>query len=462
MSGSATFSTTYFYTGSVEDVSIPVSGIYEITADGAQGGDPSGGLGATVSGDIYLTAGTTLELIVGGRGGSDVAGGGGGGSFVIETTGGVVTILAVAGGGGGGVAGRTNGSGDGGETTPTGGNGGGASGGLGGALGRGGAGGGSVVGGGGGGGGLFGKGGNAAIDGAGGGGGGSILGSGGAGGSAGSIGSDGSGGYGGGGGGGGLFLSPAGGGGGGYGGGGGGGSGGGGGGGGSFDADLTNATATAGTQSGNGEVIITYEAACYYPGTRIGTPAGEVPVEDLHIGDAVLTADGDARPVRWIGRNTVSTRFGDPLRILPIRIKAGALGDGLPARDLLVSPDHAVLVEDVLIQAGALVNGISVIRESQVPETFTYYHVELAAHALLLAEGTPAETFVDNIDRMAFDNWAEHEALYGAAPIAEMPYARVKAARQLPARLRQKMQARARILLASGAVPPAQDHHAAA
>jgi hypothetical protein len=149
----------------------------------------------------------------------------------------------------------------------------------------------------------------------------------------------------------------------------------------------------------------------------------------------VLTADGRALPVRWIGRNTVSTRFADPLRVLPIRITAGALADNLPERDLLVSPDHAILVEDILIQAGALVNGRSIVRERQVPETFTYYHVELADHALILAEGTPAETFVDNVSRRGFDNWAEHEALYGDAPIAEMAYPRAQSRRQVPAEI---------------------------
>ncbi len=49
-----------------------------------------------------------------------------------------------------------------------------------------------------------------------------------------------------------------------------------------------------------------------------------------------------------------------------------------------------------------------------MPASFTYFHVELANHALVLAEGVPAETFVDNVERLAFDNWAEHEALYGA------------------------------------------------
>jgi hypothetical protein len=192
---------------------------------------------------------------------------------------------------------------------------------------------------------------------------------------------------------------------------------------------------------GDGKVQLT---VCYYPGTKIRTPAGDVVVEALAVGDDVVTADGRTLPLRWIGRNTVSTRFADPLRVLPIRIRAGALDDNLPVRDLLVSPEHALLIEDILVQAGALVNGISIIRERTVPETFTYYHVELAEHVLILAEGTPAESFVDNIHRSAFDNWAEHEALYGDAPIVEMAYPRAQSHRQVPREIWDRLIARGR------------------
>jgi autotransporter-associated beta strand protein len=185
---------------------------------------------------------------------------------------------------------------------------------------------------------------------------------------------------------------------------------------------------------------------CYYPGTGIRTPSGDVAVEALAVGDRVVIADGRALPVRWIGRNTVSTRFADPLRVLPIRIRAGALAEGLPERDLLVSPEHALFLDDILIQAGALVNGLSIIRERHVPETFTYYHVELEEHALILAEGTPAESFVDNVHRMAFENWAEHESLYGNAPIVEMSYPRAQSHRQVPIHIRDCLMERARSL----------------
>ncbi|MBS0639616.1 MAG: Hint domain-containing protein [Proteobacteria bacterium] len=184
-------------------------------------------------------------------------------------------------------------------------------------------------------------------------------------------------------------------------------------------------------------------------GTLIDTPTGAVPVEILQRGDLVITSTGITRPVQWLGRQTVSTVFGDPLRVLPIRIKAGALCDNLPVRDLLVSPDHALLVDDILIQAGALVNGLSIVQEEDVPTSFVYYHVELADHSLLLAEGVPAETFIDNVDRMGFDNWDEHEALYpeGAPPISEMDLPRAKSHRQVPRRIRERLMAQAAALV---------------
>jgi len=184
---------------------------------------------------------------------------------------------------------------------------------------------------------------------------------------------------------------------------------------------------------------------CFLAGTMVATPAGETPVESLAIGDLVLTGDGRVVPVRWVGVQTVVTLFADPLRSFPVRITAGALGEGLPVRDLLVSPDHALMLNDVLVQAGALVNGTTIVRETALPERFTYFHVELDDHSLILAEGVPAETFVDNVTRRRFDNFAEYEALYGetGATIAEIAAPRIKSARQLPHALRARLAARA-------------------
>lgn len=189
--------------------------------------------------------------------------------------------------------------------------------------------------------------------------------------------------------------------------------------------------------------LSTNTANCFCQGTLIATPAGAVPVETLAAGDLVLTADGRAMPVRWLGRSAVS-RFGsDPSRILPVRIKAGALDENVPARDLLVSPGHAVLAGDVLAHAGALLNGSSIVQERDMPMVFTYYHVELDAHALLLAEGAPAESYLDGVEEIGFDNLDERP---GAGAMEEMAYPRVKASRQLPQAVKAHLAARAAAL----------------
>ena len=190
---------------------------------------------------------------------------------------------------------------------------------------------------------------------------------------------------------------------------------------------------------------ITGTVVCFCPGTRIATPDGECAVEDLRAGDLVLTADGAARPVRWLGRQTVATRFADRFRVAPIRIRAHALGEHQPVRDLLVSPDHALMVDGVFVQAGALVNGVSILREdAHMPERFTYFHVELSDHSLIVAEGVLAETFIDNVDRLHFDNWDEHVALgTDSAPMSEMALPRAKSHRQMPRALRASLMARA-------------------
>lgn len=210
-----------------------------------------------------------------------------------------------------------------------------------------------------------------------------------------------------------------------------------------------NTTVTANPLSGSGAKVITpYDSAnnqpmCFLEGTLIATPDGARAVEALRPGDLVLTGAGQAEPVRWMGVRKMAARFADKLRAYPVRVAAGALAEGVPVRDLLISPEHALLVEGILVNAGALVNGTSITRETDMSEHFTYYHVELSSHALVLAEGAAAETFVDNADRMHFDNWDTHP---DQLAIAEMNLPRAKSHRQVPDALRGKLQARAALL----------------
>jgi hypothetical protein len=157
--------------------------------------------------------------------------------------------------------------------------------------------------------------------------------------------------------------------------------------------------------SGSGTFITTDVLPCLTTGTAICTPFGEVFVQDLQVGDHVVCVDGSVRPVRWIGRRRVDvTRHPSPSSVAPVRVRRDAFAVGLPRRDLLLSPDHAVYVDDVLIPVKHLINGSSI---GQVAvEEIEYWHVELDRHDVLLAEGLPVESFLDTGSRSAFSNHA--------------------------------------------------------
>ena len=184
---------------------------------------------------------------------------------------------------------------------------------------------------------------------------------------------------------------------------------------------------------------------CFLTGTSILTDKGEIAVENLVIGDRVVTAEGKLEPVKWIGYQTVKpNQVKQPLRGYPILIKAGALGNNLPQRDLYVSPDHAMFFEGMLINAGALVNGTSIVK-TEPQEAFTYYHVELENHALLLAEGASAESYLpQNEDRLAYENGSEYEELYPYGSnlmLWPMDYPRISSWNKVPRYMRKKLNA---------------------
>ena len=157
---------------------------------------------------------------------------------------------------------------------------------------------------------------------------------------------------------------------------------------------------------------ITVTNPCFLRGTRIATLRGEVAVEDLRIGDLVVTTAG-TQPVKWIGTRGFVTRLlhaHNRAAALPVRIAAGALDEAIPARDLLVSPDHMLCLDDVLIPAGKLVNGITITRAEDV-EVVQYFHIELPRHAVLTAEGALAESFLDTGNRNQFANVLSYAAL---------------------------------------------------
>ncbi len=415
MSGTFTYSNPQSPGAGQTTETLTTGGSYTITAIGGTGGAAavaSGGAAASVTDTFNLAPGTVLTFVVGGTGGSPSSpnggGGGGGGTFVFETPSGgdTLTPLLIAGGGGGAGGGSTGTAGGSALQTYSGA-------GLAGG-GSGGGGGGSYYGGNGAGAGNTGTGGttntsapfpynggtgysnvitatNSGNGGYGGGGGGGYTGGGGGGGRPGGDGGAGS-------------TSGA-----------------GGQAGGSFDSGSSETFAAV--ADGNGEVIVVMASPgtgplCFLRGTRILTPTGEVRVEDLQLGDAVVTRFGGIQPVKWIGRHSPAP---DNEVNTPVCIHAGALGDRLPARDLYVSPGHSLLVDGSLLIASLLVNGVTVT-QSWCPPRIDYFHVELATHDCVIAEGAWAETYADaQISRDRFANAAEYDLLYpeaGPAPDA--------------------------------------------
>ncbi len=146
--------------------------------------------------------------------------------------------------------------------------------------------------------------------------------------------------------------------------------------------------------------------ACFVAGSRIATERGEVPVEELRIGDRVALARrvGYA-PIRWLGRRRM--RPAPPS--WPVRILAGAFAPGQPHRDLLLSPDHAVATASGLVPVRCLVNGATIapLAMAQVE----YWHVELPFHELILAEGLAVESYLDTGNRSAFEDVARVTAI---------------------------------------------------
>ncbi|BDW87053.1 Hint domain-containing protein [Roseicyclus marinus] len=142
---------------------------------------------------------------------------------------------------------------------------------------------------------------------------------------------------------------------------------------------------------------------CFARGTLIQTERGEVPVQDLRLGDMVLTADHGMQPVRWLAvrRLSAGDLAGAP-HLRPIRIRAGVLGPDLPRRDLIVSPQHRILVRskvaqrmfgspEVLVAARQLLelDGVDVIEDGRGVD---YWHFMCDRHEVVRAEGLEAET----------------------------------------------------------------------
>ena len=142
---------------------------------------------------------------------------------------------------------------------------------------------------------------------------------------------------------------------------------------------------------------------CFTPGTLIATPRGEVPVEDLRAGDRVITRDNGIQQIRWVGRKDLTwADLSLNPHLKPILIRKGSLGNGLPERDMMVSPNHRVLVandrtalyfdeHEVLVAAKHLVAGRGVHEVDSMGTS--YLHFMFDRHEVVLSNGAWTESF---------------------------------------------------------------------
>ncbi|MBD9526531.1 Hint domain-containing protein [Paracoccus sp. PAR01] len=180
-----------------------------------------------------------------------------------------------------------------------------------------------------------------------------------------------------------------------------------------------------GTLSVNSNVID--GAPCFTRGTLIRTPQGDVAIEQLAPGDLVLTRDRGAQPVRWIG----STRLGAAAlaalpHLRPIRIAAGALAEGLPNSDLLVSPQHRVLVrsriaqrmfcaDEVLVAARQLLDVPGITVADDVPEV-EYIHMLFEQHEVVISNGAQTESLYPGAQALKFVGRVAAEEIFTLFP----------------------------------------------
>jgi Hint domain len=164
--------------------------------------------------------------------------------------------------------------------------------------------------------------------------------------------------------------------------------------------------------------------SCFLPGTRIKTTKGEINIEELRVGEKVLTAAGEAKPIKFIGRRKVSRERTGPWNgDGPVKISRFAIDGKAPHSDLYVSPWHAIYIDNVLIPAKYLVNGVTIMADAK-PEalSLTYFHIELDTHEAILAEGLAVESFQRD-NPHAFDNADDYVRLYGSPGDPLTPFA---------------------------------------
>ncbi|WP_231867287.1 Hint domain-containing protein, partial [Acetobacter malorum] len=137
---------------------------------------------------------------------------------------------------------------------------------------------------------------------------------------------------------------------------------------------------------------------CFLAGSLIRTAKGDVAVEDVRVGDLVLTVTTGQdvyQPVIWAGYQTMTVQpnLPDDEAGYPVRIRAWAIADGVPYEDLLITPEHCLFQNGRFVPVRMLVNGSSIFYDRSLTQ-YTYYHVETAQHAVIMANGMLTESYL--------------------------------------------------------------------
>jgi hypothetical protein len=171
-------------------------------------------------------------------------------------------------------------------------------------------------------------------------------------------------------------------------------------------------------QHANGTTRESTSLQCFLRGTRVLTSDGEIRVEEIGVGDLIVTERGESVPVKRVRRRRFkrATSSNRQRGIIPVRIMRFALDERIPHRDLYVSPAHALFIDGVLIPAIHLANGSSIVQAMpEGVEEIEYFHIELETHEVMFAEGAAVETLLEMNDHAVL---CEADTRSGMTPYA--------------------------------------------
>ncbi|KXV61701.1 hypothetical protein AD948_00770 [Acetobacter senegalensis] len=162
------------------------------------------------------------------------------------------------------------------------------------------------------------------------------------------------------------------------------------------------------TYGSNTAILSVSDAACFCRGSRIRTARGDIPVEEIQIGDHIVAFDDDVtkgtiRQVTWVGqsRAVVRKRLPDDEAGYPVRLLKGAIAHDVPYKDMLITSEHCLFLDGRFVPVRMLVNGRSIFFDKSI-ESYDYYHVETENHSVIMADGVLTESYLDTGNRFAF------------------------------------------------------------